>query len=230
MSVSRREALFAGATLPVSAMLWKTAYSQAPAAQPASQPAATKQPVGQDALIGVCLLIDGRKQIETCTWAKDKLTKDDFKSFAKAVVEDKERCKARLKEFGLEYPTIPRQSQQTAATTSGVQQASAIRSIPAIAVGRIVFPPPASDFVLFAHEIAEKCIASFKTRMEKKQGDKLDRAFANRQMLEHEGELDRIEVFKTHASHDMLALLKDAHQDIEKRIHTLEDLHKKLEG
>jgi len=230
MSVSRREALFAGATLPVSAVLWKTAYSQTPAAQPAGTQPATKQPTGRDPLVAVCMLVGGRRQIEVCKWAMEKLSNADCKAFAKAEVDEHEHIKSKMKEFGLEYPTIPQTTQAATNTQAGgVQQVSAIQPIPAIAVGRIMFPPPASDFVQIDHEICEQCIANYKKDMEKKQGAKFDKCFASDQLHAHHGLLDKVQVFKKHASGDMLAVLSEGQQVIEKHIATLEQIVQKLD-
>lgn len=235
MSVSRREALFAGAAVPVSAVLWKTAYSQAPAAaQPAgTQPVATKQPTGRDPLIGVCFLVAGRRQIETCRWAMDKLTNQDCKAFAKAEIDEHEHIKAELRQFGLEYPAVPREVEQAAAATpggTGVQQASAIQPIPAIPVGKVIFPPPASDFVAVDHEICTQCIANYKTTMQKKHGLKFDKAFVGDQLHEHYGLLDKAEVAKRNASAEMMPVLNEGQKIIEQHIATLEQLMDRLDG
>jgi len=241
MSVSRREALFAGAALPVSAVLWKTSYGQAPAAQPAgAQPiAATKQPTGRDPLVGVCMLIAGRRQIEACRWAMDKLTNQDCKAFAKAEIDEHEHVKDELKQFGLQYPSIPKEIEAgtasaipatgTTTPSSGVQQASAIQPIPAIPVGNVVFPPPASDFVAVDHEICSQCIANYKTAMQKKHGLKFDKAFIGDQLHEHHALRDKVEVGQRNASAEMMPVLNEAHKIIEQHISTLEQLMTRLD-
>jgi len=102
MTVSRREALILGAAVPVSGLVLTSARGQVPQQQ---QPGG--QGYGEDPILSACLLIDGRKQIEICRWAKERAKADDVKAFAQAEIDEHEKIKADLKRLGFEYPAPP---------------------------------------------------------------------------------------------------------------------------
>jgi len=102
MTVSRREALVLGAAVPVSGLFLASARGQVP-----QQQTPGGQGYGEDPILSCCLLIDGRKQIEICRWAKEKAKGDDVKAFAQAEIDEHEKIKADLKRLGFEYPAPP---------------------------------------------------------------------------------------------------------------------------
>jgi len=107
MTVSRREALVLGAAVPVTGLLLAPARGQAP------QQMAGGQGYGEDPILSCCLLIDGRKQIEICRWAKERAKSDDVKAFAQAEIDEHEKIKADLRRLGFEYPAPPQFGNQT---------------------------------------------------------------------------------------------------------------------
>src|SRR4051794_6212769 len=184
MSVSRREALVLGAAVPVSGLFLASARGQSPQQMPGGQG------YGEDPILSCCLLIDGRKQIEICRWAKERAKGDDVKAFAQAEIDEHEKIKADLRRLGFEYPAPPQfgnQFQQTGqfqpgsqtsgqpgpgqtpTATGGPQFTSSQQSGPKmIAVGRLLLPPGLVEMVSLSNEIADQCIANAKAGLEKK--------------------------------------------------------------
>jgi len=241
MAVSRREALVLGAAVPVSGLFLAPARGQAPQQMPGGQG------YGEDPILSCCLLIDGRKQIEICRWAKEKAKSDDVKAFAQAEVDEHEKIKADLRRLGFEYPTPPQfgnQFQQsgqpgpgqtvtaTQATTgvsqTGFQQQQGPKML---AVGRLLLPPGLVEIVSLTHEVADQCVANAKSGLEKKAGEgKFDKAFVGMQLHEHYALLDKCQVFEKHSTDRMREVLHQARPVIERHIATLESLCQKLEG
>jgi predicted outer membrane protein len=228
------------AALPASAMFLASARGQAPATGTAPA-AGDRQPMGRDPLLGACLLVGGKRQIEACRWAMDKLQNDDCKAFAKAEIDEHENIKAQLKTFGLEFPKAA-DGTSSIALASGMADGSTATPaggttgttatpppVPQVAVGRVALPGAASEFVAIDVQVGEQCVANYKKMMSKKQGLKFDKAFVGDQLHEHQGLLDKVQVFRQHASPEMQQVLAQGQQIIEQHIATCEQLMNKLD-
>lgn len=228
MTVTRRNALIAGvAGLPAAALLLGSVKGQPPG-QP-GQPG--RLPLGEDPLLAACLLNCGRRQIEVCGFAKDRCQSEDVKAFAQAEIDEHEKVKADLAKFGYQPPTPG----GSAAQPSGqpVQQAGAV--VPqgnTISVGRVFLTPGVSQFVTIESEVVDTCIANAKQRLTKceqeKGKHKLEKAFIGDQLHEHYGLLDKVTVFKKHATPEILPVLDQGEQIIRQHIATCERLKEKL--
>lgn len=237
--VSRREALVWGAAVPVSGLFLASARGQVPQQMPAGQS------YGEDPILACCLLIDGRKQIEICRWAQDKVKNEDVKAFAKAEVEEHEKVKAELQKLGFEYPAPPQlqqpgsqvrpgtQPQPGAQFRPGTQTTTAGQGFPGaprmIATGRLLLPPGLAEAVQIETEVADQCISSAKTALGKKTGAKLDKMFVGAQLFCHHGELDKLQVFEKHATERMREVLHHCRPVVERQITTLEGLMTRLD-
>jgi len=251
MTVSRREALVLGAAVPVSGLFLASARGQAPQQMPGGQG------YGEDPILACCLLIDGRKQIEVCRWAKEKAKSDDVKAFAQAEIDEHEKIKTDLRRLGFEYPAPPQfgnqfqqggqfpQNGQPSAQPGPGQTVTATQAVTGapqligfqqqgprmIAVGRLLLPPGLVEIVGLSHEVADQCVANAKAGLEKKAGEgKFDKAFVGMQLHEHYGLLDKCQVFEKHSTDRMREVLQQGRPIIERHIATLESLCQKLEG
>jgi predicted outer membrane protein len=202
MTASRRDVLLA---LPASALLPALAGAQPPAGQP---PAASKDP-----LLAPCLLIGGRKQIENCSYALKKLQSDEAKAFAKAEIEEHETIKKNLKGLGFDYPVTPVAAAQPGQPVSW-----------AVSAGGVKLPMEAATMVAVDYEVAEQCIANYRTEMDTYSRREFDKRFVGHQLDEHMSLLDKVQTFRRHASPKMGAILADGQKVIETHIATLKKL------
>ncbi len=234
MSFSRREILALGAAgVPASLLLAQpptTSPPPRPGIPPATSPP-TRTPAGRDPLLAACLLIGGRVQTESCQWAQSRLTSEDVKAFCKAEIDHQETMKARLKEFGFDYPMRTTGIALTSGTTDngGVVPAGGLPRVETVSVGRIALPGAASEVFHIEHEVAEQCLKTFKEMMGKKSGVKFDKAFVGCQLSAHIGMKDKLEVFQRHASESMKPVLTEALTHINRDIETLETLMARMD-
>ncbi len=176
--------------------------------------------------------------IEKSRWALDKLTSADTKAFAKAEIEEHEAIATRLKEFGLEYPTLPFSEDErdlipAGGGTEAREQKADDRddSTPIRVVsGRIIFPSECSEMIACERAVGEECIKSYRENMGKKTGTKLDRAFVGEQLHAHLGLKDKVAVYRRAASENLEPVLSDGMRTIVRHIATLEDLMNKYDG
>jgi predicted outer membrane protein len=182
----------------------------------------TDAATGHDALFASCLLIVGRKQIEVCRFALDRIQHEDVKAFAQAEIDEHETLKTRLEGLGYRYP---------AAATAGAAGDGAGRGRGVVlSVRRATLPPGASDLIAVDHEVAEQCIATTKAEQGKLQGLKFDERFVGSQLDAHYGLLDKGVVFRKHASSELAPVLDEARPIIERHIATCKALMEALEA
>jgi hypothetical protein len=227
MTMTRRNALLAGAaSLPAATLLLGTARGQTP-----GQPG--RQTLGEDPLLAACLLNDGRRQIEVCQFAKLRCQDEDVKAFAQAEIDEHEKVKADLGKFGYR-PATPAAGSGAAAGGQPVQQAGAF--VPQgnlVSVGRVTLAPGVSQLVTIESEVVDACIASAKqwlTNKEQRGKLKLDKAFIGDQLHAHHGLLDKVTVFKKHATPEVMPVLDQGEQIIRQHIATCERIMEKLEA
>jgi hypothetical protein len=234
MSLSRREILALGAVAAPAGLLLAQPPTVSPPPRPGIPPAGTpptRVPSGRDPLLAACLLIGGRVQTEVCQWAQTRLTSEDVKAFCKAEIDHQETAKARLKEFGFDYPTRSTGVALASGTadTGGVVQAGGLPRVEMVSIGRIALPGAASEMVHIEHEVAEQCLKTFKEMMGKKSGVKFDKAFVGCQLSAHIGMKDKLEVFQRHASESMKPVLAECLTHINRDIETLETLMARMD-
>jgi len=194
------------------------------AAVAAAQQANTAADVAaeRDALFASCLLIIGRKQIEVCRFALDRLQHQDVKAFAQAEIDEHETLKKRLAGLGYGYPSP---------TSAGGAAEGSPRSRAAIlTVRRTELPPGASELIAVDHEVADQCIATTKAELGKLQGLKFDERFVGSQLDAHYALFDRGVVFRKHASSEMAPVLDEARPIIERHIATCKKLMETIEA
>jgi len=146
--------------------------------------------------MAACLLIVGRKQIEVCRFALEKIQDDEVKAFAQAEIDEHETLKKRLQELGYQYPAAP-ESRAEAATTAG-RRASRV-----LAVGRTVLPPGAAEMIRIDHEVKQQCIETTRTEQSKLSGVKFDKRFIGSQLDAHYALFDHGVVFRKHATREL---------------------------
>lgn len=208
MTMSRREALAAGASLPASALVIGAVSAQAAAVAPAKDP-----------LLAACLLIGGRKQIENCTFALKKLTHKGAQDFARAEIEEHQTVKAELQKLGYAYPVTPAQTNVAPGGTVSWMVAS----------GRTPLSADAANLVAIDHEVAEQCIANYRKEMDQLTGRELDMRFVGHQLDVHLALRDKVQVFRRHASAEMAPTLDTGLKTIESHISTLKQLKRTLD-
>lgn len=239
MSVSRRQALVFGAALPPAALFAELAGAQTrPQSLPQHLPAAgATETTGQtkDPLVAACALIEARKQIEMCQYALKKLQTDDVKAFARAVIEQQEEVKRKLKDMGYGYPVA---AVETGGTTGDIRLAGGAGGVPAadahpaawmVNVGTGPLPVEAACLVALGHEIAENCVRNFRKEMDQDTGVKADKAFVGFELCEHMAGLAAVQAFRRHTTDRMSPCLAECEKAIEKNIATLKGLMAKLD-
>ena len=225
MTVSRRDALVAGAAaLPVVALA-AVASAQVPATRTQSTAGAQSgrgaagSAQGEDPLLGAMMLFKGRRQIETSKYALSRTENQEVKAFLNSEIAEHETLKGELQtKFGLAYPTP---------AGSGTAPAGGMN--PTVAVGAIQVNGAAGSILTVKGEVIDQCIANYKKNMAKYTGVKLDKAIIGDQLHEHQGLLDDVLVFQRHSSAAMLPALKTAQGIIEQHIATCEQLMEKLD-
>lgn len=236
MSVSRRSLLLAGAVLPLSAL---PAAAQTPARPGGSQPQSggATPTAGEDPLLAACMLIGGRKQIENCTYAKDKLTTDDAKKFAQAEIDEHMKNKADLKKLGYDYPVLPaaRGAAEPKPTdppkpSDPPRPADANNPVTVSVGGGRQLPVEAAALLAVDHEVADQCIVNYRKEMGQLSGLKLDKRFVGHQLDEHMALKDKVQTYRRHASKEMQPVLDDGLKVIETHIATCKELMQKLDG
>jgi len=232
MTVTRRNALFAGvASLPAATLLLGTAKGQTPA-----QPG--RQQLGEDPLLAACLLNDGRRQIEVCQFAKQRCQNEDVKAFAQAEIDEHEKIKADLAKFGYQPPTSAQG--QGGAAAGQPQQGQPVQQVggftpqgTTVSVGRVMLTPGVSQFVTIESEVVDTCIANAKQGLTKKEQEKgklkMEKAFIGDQLHTHYGLLDKVTTFKKHATPEMMPVLDQGEQIIRQHIATCERIMEKLD-
>ena len=230
MSLSRREILALGAVAAPAGLLLAQPLPGPRPLPAGTQP--TRTPAGRDPLLAACLLIGHRGQVEACQWAMTRLTNDEAKAFAKAEIEEQEAIKAKLKEFGFDYPARASGMALAAppADAGGVVPAGGLPRVEMVAVGRIALPGAASELFHIEHEVAEECLKTFKEMMGKKSGAKFDKAFVGCQLAAHLGMKDKGTVFARHASESLRPVLTEGLTRVNRDIETLEALMAKMDG
>ncbi len=230
MTVSRRDALVAGAAaLPVVALA-AVASAQVPATrtQPgiAGARGAAGSAQGEDPLLGAMMLFKGRRQIETSKYALSRTENQEVKAFLNSEIQEHETLKGELQtKFGLAYPTPA--GSGAAPAGSGTTPAGGMN--PTVAVGAVQVNGAAGSILTVKGEVIDQCIANYKKNMAKYTGVKLDKAIIGDQLHEHQGLLDDVLVFQRHSSAAMLPALKTAQSIIEQHIATCEQLMEKLD-
>lgn len=222
MTVSRRDALLAGAAVPASAWLL-TAHAQPPGAAPAAGVP------GRDPIVAACQLIGGRKQIENCRFALEKLQNEDCRNFAKAEIEEHETIKKKMADMGITYPVQPAGRGAGGAAPPAGGDAAAPQPV-TVSVGKLPLPPGAADGIVLDHEIAEQCIANYRKEMEPLTGAKLDKRFVGHQLDTHLELKDKGQVFFRNASPAMKPVFAEGLKIIEAHIATCKQLMEKLEA
>jgi len=171
----------------------------------------------EDPGLAACLLIQGRKQIEVCKFALEKISHEDVKKFANAEIEEHVTLKKRLQELGYEYPSPVAGSRED--RKEGV----------ALNVGRAPIGAGAGRLIAIDHEVADQCIATTKAEQGKLQGVEFDKRFVGSQLDAHYALFDHGVVFRKHASAEMAPILDEARTIIERHIATCKELMARLE-
>jgi len=180
-----------------------------------------------DAAMSACLLIKGRRQIEVCRMAMDKLQHDDCKKFAQAEIDEHEHIRKKLDEMGYQFPTTGNRSGVVAASgTDGGNE----RQMTTITVGRATLPADVSQVIGMDLQILEQCLTSARSEMGKLQGMKFDKCFIGDQLHAHYGLFDHAVVFRKNSTHDLAAVLDEGRPIIEKHISMCKSIMDKLEG
>lgn len=196
----------------------------------------------QDPSLAACLLIAGKKQIDVCRFALDKIQNDEVKAFAQAEIEEHETLKKKLEGLGYQYPTAP-ESRAAAAGAgagagaiagadgggAGAGEGNARQAARALAVGRTVLPPSAAELILIDHEVARQCVATTEAEQSKLKGLDFDKRFVGSQLDAHYGLFDHGVVFRKHATREMAPVLDEARPIIERHIATCKELMEKLD-
>lgn len=238
--LSRRHLIITGAaglgSIPVLSWFAAAQQDTSPGAG-ASGRGQGMQGGSMDAFIAACLLAKGRKQIEICRFAMDKLQNDECKRFAQAEIEEHEHIKRRLGELGF-TPTGGGTGTGGGQdrTGTGDRTSGADRNTAAGAAGQGRgdttqggrLSPELMQIVMTDNEVADQCIATLKSEMGKLQGPKFDKAFIGDQLHSHYGLFDHAVVFRNHAR-QVVPVLNEGRPIIERHIATCKQIKEHFE-
>ncbi len=98
-----------------------------------------------------------------------------------------------------------------------------------VSVGRLALSVGESRLILIDTQVGDQCIATFQRDVGSLTGLAFDRAYIGNQLFEHYGLLDRVTVFRRHASPVLLSVLVEALPIIERHIATLKGIMARLE-
>lgn len=246
MTVSRRDAIVAGAAaLPASTLLLAAVQAQVTTTRPGdpgptTPPAPT--PPGEDGNLAACMLLKGRRQIETCTFAKGRSQNEEVRNFLQAEIDEHTAIKAALTKLGFAYPAPPAPPAAPPLVvppdTSGLPPDSTrapvapapTAAVVALTVGTAPVVGQAAQMLKVDSEVIEQCVANYKAKMPTKQGLKFEKAVVGDQLHEHEALKDRVQVFIPHASAQMKPTLQQGLATIEKHIAALGAIMDKLDA
>ncbi|CAN0477634.1 unnamed protein product, partial [Phaeothamnion confervicola] len=79
------------------------------------------------------------------------------------------------------------------------------------------------------HEVADQCIANYRSEMDKLSGKEFDKRFIGNQLDEHMALLDKVQTFRRHASPKLETVLADGQKVIETHIATLKKIMANLD-
>ena len=217
MTISRRDALFAGAAaLPAVGLLAHAARAQSPVVATGGTAI-----VPEDPLLAACLFGFGKRQIAVSRFAKTLSKMEAVQDFLTAEIHEHETIKAELEKLGYAPPN-------PAARPVGGTAANPV--VPVVAVGKVVIPAPGSQQIEIASEVVDQCIGNYKMRAQKLSGLKLEKCIIGDQLHTHYTLQDNALVFGKHASPTMMPTLKAGLAIINAHIVKLESLMEKLDG
>jgi len=78
-------------------------------------------------------------------------------------------------------------------------------------------------------ELAEKCLASARQKLESNSGKDFDKCFMHAQVFAHEAMKDKLMVFREHASQDLSSILADGLKTTEQHLAKAEEIAKSLD-
>jgi len=188
----------------------------------------TESSMGHDPVLAAKLLIKGRRQIEACRFAMDKLQHDECKAFAKAEIDEHEHIKQQLSQQGYEFPTSG--NNRSGVVTTGATDGDDRQRGMAVTVGKISLSPEASGMIAMGLEVLEQCLTTYKAEMGKLQGMKLDKCFIGDQLHAHYEIFDHAMVFRKHSTRNLATVLDEGKPVIERHIATCKQIMDKLES
>lgn len=215
-NVSRRQAIAVGAGLVPVAGLVRVASAQTVMIQDVDV-------VVMDPVVAARMLIGGRKQITVCEMALDRLRDEEAIRFAEDEIREHETNKKRLMRLGFEYRV-------SGDDLSGRPTGESSERIPpaTFVLADIRVPAGTTQSLMLDHEIAQQCIATQKVEMGRFRGRDFDRRFIENQLDAHYGLFDQCVTFRRHASRELLALLDDARDIIERHLSRSKDIREQL--
>jgi len=176
------------------------------------------------------MLIDGDDiEVAVSHAVVEKTNNDEVKSFAQKMVKEHTDAKQKLSQLtGLDAtrqvpPAEVRRNavsgqapnaQQQNAQQRGAQQA------------RQANQP--LDFVALSHELKEQCRTTALAEIEKKKGHELNACYIGMQLAAHKMTLDKIKVFKNHASPALQSHLEERQKSVEEHLEMAEKVMKDL--
>lgn len=236
MTISRRQAIKAGVgTLPLLGLAGVAAAQQpgqpgqpGRPGRPAEQPGDAGMMASQDPPLAACLLIKGKKQIEVCRFALEKLQDADAKAFAQAEIDEHETMKKKLQSLGYDFPASPAGAGVLPAGDTATGRPGA--APPAVVVGRVTLPAGVAMLIDINREVGEQCVATARAELSKLEGAKFDKRFIGCQLDAHYDLFDHGVVFRKHASAQLAPALDEARKVIEAHIATCKQIMEKLDA
>jgi len=184
--------------------------------------------MGHDPVLAAKLLIKGRRQIEACRFAMDKLQHDECKAFAKAEIDEHEHIKKELMQQGYEFPTSNNNNRSGVVTTGATDGDDRQRGM-AVMVGKASLSPESSGMISMALELLEQCLTTYKAEAGKYQGVKFDKCFIGDQLHAHYDLFDHAMVFRKHSTRNLAGVLDEGKPVIERHIATCKQIMEKLD-
>ena len=194
-----------------------------------------------DGILSAWLLVDNDNEIELAQIAKDRAQSPEVRQFAEMVIADHRQIGDKLRPFAMstgyvtatgfkvtktEEPTTAHEPGETkredkakeepveAKKTDAERRAEAARD-DAMArervSGAIVAP---ADHVALLREMGQQCVDSSKRWLDTQRGADFDKAYIGMSAMGHQHALDKITVFKRHASSSLANVLSEGEKKV----------------
>ncbi len=176
------------------------------------------------------MLIDGDDiEVAVSHAVVEKTNNDQVKSFAQKMVKEHAEAKQKLSHLtGLDAtrqvpPAEVRRNAVSGQAPNAQPQNAQPRPAQQARQGN-----QSLDFMALSHELKEQCRTTALAEVDKKKGHELDACYIGMQLAAHKMTLDKLKVFKNHASPALQSHLDERQKSIEEHLELAEKVMKDL--
>jgi predicted outer membrane protein len=213
-----------------------------------TQPGQTSQWQHGDQVLAGCVAIANQMEVAAAEFGRSKADGNDVKKFTDMLIQDHQAFLQQLQKFTPEAARDLQsqqpgqqsgQSQQTAQSQqSGVQTAAGTQTTASGAIQQTAGQQPAGaarqghrgfDLLAIDREVAEKCLASMKEELGKKDGAEFDKCFMDMQIAAHAMMKDKLSVYHQHVSPELAKVLGEGLATTEQHLKQAKQIRKDMQ-